>query len=69
LSDQQIQQLARATGENDGRTYGATYSDLTQRFVPIAVLEAFPKRGLAFDELLAQARALTPTPPFKTSES
>jgi SpoVK/Ycf46/Vps4 family AAA+-type ATPase len=69
FSDAQIQQLAKATGETNGRKYGATYSDLTQRLVPLAVLDAFPHRGLAFGKLLAHAGELTPTPPFKASAS
>lgn len=67
FSDAQIQQLAKVTGETNGRKYGATYSDLTQRLVPLAVLDAFPDRGIAFEDLLAQARELAPTPPFKSA--
>jgi AAA+ superfamily predicted ATPase len=69
LSKAQIEQLAKVTGEGNGRTYGATYSDLTQRLVPLAVLEAFPDRGIAFEKLLAQARELVPTRPFNASAS
>jgi len=69
LTDAQIQQLAQVTGETNGRIYGVTYSDLTQRLVPLAVLDAFPQRGLEFEKLLAHAHELTPTPPFKASAS
>jgi AAA+ superfamily predicted ATPase len=64
LSAKQIQQMAVATGEQGGRTYGATYSDLTQRLVPLAVLDAFPDRPMDFTRLMELANALVPTAPF-----
>ena len=67
LSSKQIEQLAVATGETDGRKYGATYSDLTQRLVPLAVLDAFPNHPLEFTRLMELANALVPTAPFGSS--
>jgi AAA+ superfamily predicted ATPase len=64
LSAKQIEQMAAATGEQDGRTYGATYSDLTQRLVPLAVLDAFPDSPMEFTRLMELANALVPTAPF-----
>jgi AAA+ superfamily predicted ATPase len=64
LSPEQIEQLAEATGERDGRPYGFTYSDITQRLVPLAVLDAYPTEPLEFTRLLEHARELAPTAPF-----
>jgi AAA+ superfamily predicted ATPase len=64
FSTEQIQQLVQATGPADGRTYGMTYSDLTQQLVPSAILEAFPDRRLEFDRLLSRAQSQPPTAPF-----
>jgi AAA+ superfamily predicted ATPase len=64
LSAKQIEQMAAATGEQGGRTYGATYSDLTQRLVPLAVLDAFPDSPMEFTRLMELANALVPTAPF-----
>jgi AAA+ superfamily predicted ATPase len=69
LSANQIEQLALATGEQDGRTYGATYSDLTQRLVPLAVLDAFPGKPLEFTRLMDLAREMVPTAPFGSRAS
>ena len=67
LSSKQIEQLAMVTGETDGRKYGATYSDLTQRLVPHAVLDAFPNHPLEFTRLMELAQELIPTAPFGSS--
>jgi hypothetical protein len=67
LSEGQIGELVEATGEQNGRPYGATYSDLTQRLVPLAILDAYPAGPLEFPRLLEQARALLPTAPFRDS--
>jgi AAA+ superfamily predicted ATPase len=44
---------------------GFTYSDLTHRLVPAAVLAAFPGKPLTADILLDVAAGLTPTPEFQ----
>lgn len=64
LSEADITRLVEATGPTKGRTYGFTYSDLYQRFVPSAVLAAYPRRALTCDLLLETALTVTPTPPF-----
>lgn len=43
---------------------GYTFSDLTQRLVPAAVLDAFPDRPVTGDQLLQLARDIAPTPVF-----
>jgi AAA+ superfamily predicted ATPase len=46
---------------------GYTYSDLTQRLVPTAILTAFPTKPLTADVLLMVASQLQPTPEFRES--
>ncbi len=65
FSHADCQALAQATGENDGRQYGFTYSDLTQRLLPALVLDAFPNRPIDPRRALDIARTIVPTPPFR----
>jgi AAA+ superfamily predicted ATPase len=59
-----ISKLAALTGPAGGRP-GFTYSDLTQRLIPAAVLAAFPDKPLTADILLAAAASTDPTPEFR----
>jgi len=58
-----IDRLVAATGP-DGERVGYTYSDLTQRLVPAAVLDAYPDRPVDGDGLLRAAAGTEPTPVF-----
>ena len=42
FEDGELDRIARATGENEQRPYGATYSDLVQRLLPSVLLDAMP---------------------------
>jgi AAA+ superfamily predicted ATPase len=59
-----IGKLAALTGP-DGDRPGFTYSDLTQRLIPAAILAAFPDKPLTADILLAAAASTGPTPEFR----
>jgi AAA+ superfamily predicted ATPase len=59
-----IDKLVDLTGPSSGRP-GFTYSDLTQRLIPAAVLAAFPAGPLTADILLDVAVGLSPTPEFR----
>jgi SpoVK/Ycf46/Vps4 family AAA+-type ATPase len=59
-----IAELVALTGPRNG-TPGFTYSDLTQRLVPTAVLAAFPDAPLTAAILLAAARETRATPSFR----
>lgn len=59
-----ISQLVELTGPTGGRP-AFTYSDLTQRLIPAAILTAFPSKPLTADILLATATDLAPTPEFR----
>ena len=60
----EMEQLARATGEAEGREYGATYADLVQRLLPKLILDAQPDRKIEFGRALAAAKAFEPSRPF-----
>ncbi len=67
FSDRDLGRLADATGEANGRHFGFTYSDLTQRLIPTLVLDAFPDGPLAGTRAVETAKALKPTPPFRVN--
>jgi AAA+ superfamily predicted ATPase len=59
-----ISKLAAITGPAGDRP-GFTYSDLTQRLIPAAILAAFPDKPLTADIVLATAASTEPTPEFR----
>ena len=59
-----ISKLAAITGPAGGRP-GFTYSDLTQRLIPAAILAAFPDKPLTADIVLATAASTEATPEFR----
>jgi len=63
IADRALTALVEVTGPREGRP-GYTYSDLTQRLVPAAVMDAFPDKPLTDDILLGAAKAIGPTPAF-----
>jgi hypothetical protein len=60
----QIKALVTATGPLNGRQYGFTYSDLTQRLIPAIVLDAYPAKPIDPARAVEIAREILPTPPF-----
>lgn len=62
-----VDELVRLTGPCDGQP-GFTYSDLTQRLVPAAVLRAFPAAPVTAQLLLDVTRSTRPTPVFTMGE-
>ena len=64
ISSDEMAELVKATGPIGGRSLGFTYSDLYQRFVPAAVLAAFPDRPIDAEILLNIARSMEPTTAF-----
>lgn len=67
ITERELGQVADVTGDADGRAFGFTYSDLTQRLIPTLILDAFPERGLTGSRAIEIAKALEPTPPFRES--
>ncbi|QQR42447.1 AAA family ATPase [Myxococcus xanthus] len=64
LTKSQLSELVQATGPTESRPYGMTFSDLRTRFLPTALLAAFPEDPLTFELLLKAACATPPSPPF-----
>ncbi|MFF3277316.1 AAA family ATPase [Streptomyces chrestomyceticus] len=58
-----VDKLVTMTGPSTGRP-GYTFSDLTQRLVPAAVLRAFPDRPVVDEDLLMLAEEIQPSPVF-----
>lgn len=65
FSRPQIDALVAATGAQNGRAYGFTFSDLIQRLLPAIVLDAYPSESVTPARALEIARAMMPTPPFQ----
>ena len=63
FNDSQYRELARLTGPN-GRDYGYTFSDVTQRFIPGIVRDAFPDKEVTFELALSVLEQVEPTQPF-----
>ena len=59
-----IAAIIEATGPRNGVPYGFTFSDLSQRFIPAVVLDAYPKHAIEPERALQIAREMVPTPPF-----
>ena len=65
FSGPQIGAIVEATGAQNGRGYGFTFSDLTQRLLPTIILNAYPSRPVDAKEALATAQSMIPTAPFQ----
>lgn len=65
LTAEQLSQLVSAASPSTGRTYGFTYSDITNRVIPTTILKAYPDRALEFHDILETIQSLQPTPPFQ----
>ena len=64
FGDGDLRALVELTGPTDKRTYGYTYSDLTTRLIPTAVLDAFPDEPLRAGRVAEIAAETMPTAPF-----
>ena len=65
FSHSQIDLLVAATGTLDGRKYGFTFSDLTQRLLPAIILDGYPGNAIEPSRALEIAQNMIPTPPFQ----
>ncbi len=64
FEERDIEALVVATGPHGHRTYGFTFSDLTQRLLPTIVLDAYPSRPLIAQRAIEIVSTMVPTPPF-----
>jgi SpoVK/Ycf46/Vps4 family AAA+-type ATPase len=65
FSKPQIDAVVAATGSQNGREYGFTFSDLTQRLLPAIVLDAYPGEPVSPPRAVEIVRTMVPTPPFQ----
>ena len=68
LSELALDQLVALTGPSSERPYGCTYSDLRQRLVPDAVLNALGSGPITEEGLIQVATDFEPTRPFSRTE-
>lgn len=64
----EVEAVVTATEAINGRDYGFTSSDLTQRLLPAIVLDAYPDRPVRAQRAAEIARAMVPTPPFQDDQ-
>lgn len=69
FSPSDLEQLVAATGVTNGREYGFTFSDLTQRLLPTIVLDAYPNQPIHPKRAIEIAHDMVPTPPFREGDS
>jgi AAA+ superfamily predicted ATPase len=62
LAPSVIDELVRLTGDQLNGAVCFTYSDIRTRVLPEALARAFPERQLSAEDLIAAAKAITPTP-------
>lgn len=65
LTPTQLNDLARRLGPSDSRKYGFTFSDITQRYIPSVIVEAFPDSAVTYEVADDVLRKMAPTPPFQ----
>lgn len=69
FNQEEIRWLVAATGPSEGRAYGYTYSDLTQRLLPGLVFAAYPSAAITFDLARKAVELHPPTPPFREAQT
>ncbi len=68
FSEKQWGELVALTGPLDTREYGFTYSDIADRLVRTAIVEAFPAVKLSFEIVKRIAERMAPTRPFGAND-
>jgi AAA+ superfamily predicted ATPase len=66
MSRADFEAIAQQLGETKTRSYGHTFSDITQRFVPSLILAAYPDRKISRQLATDVVNGMAPTPPFET---
>jgi AAA+ superfamily predicted ATPase len=64
FSREEIDELVKRTGPSKPGDVGFTYSDLTQRFLPALVLDAYPDRPLSHARAIEVLAGIKATPRF-----
>ena len=63
--DEHISSIVTITGPQNSRSYGFTFSDLTQRLLPAIVLDAYPNSPVDQQRALQIAKEVVATTPFQ----
>ena len=66
ISEPQVLAPAKATGPTKPLKYGFTFSDLTQRYIPALVFDAFPDKPITFERAREILEKMPPTPPINS---
>jgi AAA+ superfamily predicted ATPase len=69
FSGDDLKEIVKLTGPDDSRDYGYSYSDLTQRFIPALLMNAFPDGPITIELAVEVAQAVKPTRPFTSMET
>ena len=69
FTDMQIAKVVELTGSRNGDSTRFTFSDLTQRFLPMLVLDAYPDHAITFERATRVAMGIQPTPVFGRTAS
>lgn len=65
LDNGTIEKIVEITGETSEKTYGFSFSDISQRLVPSIILDAFPNKPVTKERAIEVALSIQPTPPFR----
>jgi len=65
FTKKQMTDMVELTGPTKDCDYGFTYSDLTQRLLPILVLDAYPDDPITFKRTKEILESMYPTAPFQ----
>ncbi|MBC3766701.1 AAA family ATPase [Neptunicella marina] len=65
LDNGTIEKIVEITGKTSEKTYGFSFSDITQRLVPSIILDAFPNKPVTKERAIEVALSIQPTPPFR----
>lgn len=64
LSEEELHVLAKISGKNGKRSYGCTYSDITQKILPLVILNSYPDKPVTFKIVERAIKTVSPTAPF-----
>lgn len=68
FSKKEIEAVVAISGQQGGREYGFTFSDLVQRLLPSIVLDAYPDQPVNAKRAEEIVQSMIPTPPFREEE-
>jgi len=65
FTKKEIEEVVTLTGPANGKEYGFTYSDLTQRLLPAFVLNVYPGKSITFESARTVLASVHATAPFQ----